>query len=102
MSDLNPDHLRILALAKAAISVEKGKLWTTSPMEAVERHGTACDCLWDELGRQVDRKNGQLPVLEHLSVKEKKLAMRMRREIVNVVNCAIEEALNDLGGSYID
>ncbi len=93
---LHPDHMHLLALARAAIDAEQGVTWKTSPSEAVERHGAACDALWDELRRQIDLQDGKIPVIEHPSVKQKQLALRMRREIVATVNIAITEALDNM------
>ena len=95
-ADISEDHMRLLALARRAIAAETGVTWKTSPMEAIERHGAACDALWAELRRQVDSQDGAVPVLDHPAVAQKKLAYRMRKEIVAVVNNAIEEALSDM------
>lgn len=94
--DIEDDHVRLLALARRAIVAESGRLWTTSPMEAVERHGAACDELWSELRRQIDLADGKVPVLELPSKQKQRLARRMRREIVAAVQGAVEEALEDL------
>lgn len=96
MADLSDDHMRLLALARRAINAENGVSWKTSPMEAVERHGAACDALWSELRRQVDEQDGAVPVLDHPTVTQKKLAYRMRQQIVSTVNAAIEDALSDM------
>lgn len=93
---LAPDHMQLLALARRAIEAEKGRLWTTSIMEAVEKHGAACDALWAELHRQIDLQDGKVPALEHPSVQKRKLAFRMRKEIVANVQTAIEQALDDM------
>lgn len=65
-------------------------------MEAVERHGACCDALWEELWRQIDEQDGKVPVLEHPTVQKRKLAHRMRKEIVATVQAAVEEALDDM------
>ena len=96
VADLHPSHMHLLALARAAIDAESGIKWTTSPSEAIERHGSACDALWEELRRQVAAQDGAVPVLEHPSVQQKRLALRMRREIVATVQNAITEALDDM------
>ena len=96
MTDLSEDHVRLLALARRAIDAEKCKTWKTSIMEAVETHGAACDALWAELRRQIEEQDGAVPVLEHPSVARKRLAYRMRREIVATVQTAIEDALSDM------
>lgn len=95
-AQLHPDHMHLLTLARAAIDAEHGITWKTSPSEAVEIHGSACDALWDELRRQVAMQDGGIPVIEHPSVKQKKLALRMRREIVATVQNAITDALEDM------
>lgn len=96
MDDLHPSHLHLLALARAAIDAESGITWKTAPEKAIERHGAACDALWNELRHQIDAQDGKVPVLEHPSVQQKRLAMRMRRVIVASVNSAITEALDNM------
>jgi hypothetical protein len=96
MTALAGDHLQLLALARRVIEAETGPLWTESPIAACERHGAACDAFWSELRRQVDAQAGAVPVLEHPSVIQRKLAYRMRREIVSIVNNAIEDALDNM------
>jgi hypothetical protein len=88
--------MRLLALAKRAVDAETGRAWTTSTMEAVERHGAACDALWQELRRQIEVQDGNVPTLEHPSVQKRKLAYRMRKDIVATVQCAVEQALDDM------
>jgi hypothetical protein len=87
--------MHLLALARRAIEAETGVTWKTTPMEAVERHGAACDALWTELRRQVDEQDGAVPVLDP-AVAKKMLAYRMRQDIVATVNAAIEDALSDM------
>lgn len=96
MADPSEDHMAILSLARRAIEAERGKVWTTSPAEAIEQHGAACDALWDELRRQVEALGCAVPVLETPYVAQKRLALRMRREIVAAVQVAIEEALENM------
>ena len=96
MADLHPDHIALLALARRAIDAERGPLWKTAPDEACEIHGTACDAVWDELRRQVDMAAGRVPDLEHPSVKQLKLAKRMRATILATCAAAVDQALNDL------
>lgn len=96
MSDLHPDHMALLALARRAIDAEAGALWKTDPQEACDRHAVACDALWDELRRQIDLQDGKVPVLENQTVKARNLAKRMRREIVAACLGAIEQALDDV------
>lgn len=97
LADIKDDHLRLLALARLAISAESDPLWRKDVLSAAARHGAACDALWRELRRQVDAADGQVvPVLEHPTVKAQRLASRMRGQIVATVQAAIEEALDDL------
>lgn len=96
MSDLHPDHMALLALARLAIAAESGPLWKTDIEEASAMHGAACDALWDELRRQIDAQDGKVPVLEHQSVKARKLAKRLRKEIIATAAAAIEEALSEM------
>lgn len=96
MADLSPDHLHLLALARRAISANTGALWKADPEEACAIHGAACDALWDELHRQIDAQDGKVPVLEHPSVKQLRLAKQMRGAILTACTAAVEQALADL------
>lgn len=96
MTDLSPDHLHLLALARRAVDAEAGPLWRNDPEEACDRHGAACDALWDELRRQVDLQDGKVPMLEHPSVQQIVLAKRMRATILAACNAAVEQALEEV------
>lgn len=97
MTDLHPDHLRLLALARAALTARDNRaLWRASIIHAAEEHGVACSALWDEIERQVTLQDGRVPVLEHPSVKHKRMVRKMRSEIVAVVQDALTDALNAL------
>lgn len=97
MTALSPDHLHLLALARAAIKArDDGPLWRKSPRLACEVHGAACDAVWDELERQVTIADGAVPVLEHPSATKVRRAAQMRGEIIAAVQCAVEDALDDL------
>ena len=94
---LHPDHLRLLALAKAAIRARDDRvLWKRSALEGAELHGAACDALWSELENQVCMQDGAIPVLEHPAVKHKRMVRQMRSEIIAVVQASLEEALDAL------
>lgn len=95
IADIDDDHLRVLALARLAFSVESGPEWTRDMLSAADKHGAACDAVWRELRRQVDLQDGVIPTLEHPSRQAQKLAKRMRSEIVATVQSAVEEALDD-------
>lgn len=62
----------------------------------MDRHGAACDALWAELERQIDLQDGKVPVLEHPSVMQIKVAKRMRATILAACRGAIEQALDDV------
>lgn len=96
MTDMHPDHLHLLALARRAIASEAGPLWKTDSEEAMAQHGAACDALWDELRRQVDLQDGKIPVLEHPSVQQIVLAKRMRATIIAACAAAVEQALDEV------
>ena len=97
MPDLHPDHLRLLSLANAAFKARDARtLWRENPMAAAEEHGFHCDALWEELSRQCEEQHGAVPVLEHPSVKRRKMVANMRREIVATAQNAIIEALDGL------
>lgn len=94
---LHPDHLRLLSLANAAFKARDDRaLWTRSLLEGAERHGAACDALWDELERQAVEQDGSLMVLEHPSAKLQRIARQMRSEIVSTVQDALTQALEDI------
>lgn len=97
MSDLHPDHMRLLALARAALTARDNRaLWRASIRHAAEEHGAACDALWDEIERQVTVQDGRVPVLEHPAAKHKRMVRQMRSEIVAVVQDALTDALSAL------
>lgn len=94
---LHPDHLRLLALAKAAIRARDDRLlWKRSALEGAEMHGAACNALWSELDRQVYEQDGGIPVLDLPSVKHKRMVRQMRSEIIAVVQASLEDALDAL------
>ena len=97
MTDLHPDHLRLLAFAKAAIRARDDRaLWKRSALEGAELHGAACDALWNELENQVFEQDGRIAVLEHPSVRHKRMVRQMRSEIIAVVQASLEKALDAL------
>jgi hypothetical protein len=97
MTALHSDHLRLLQLADAAFRARDARtLWRENPQAAAEEHGFHCDALWDELGRQLADQHGAVQVLEHPSVKRRKMVANMRREIVATAQNAIIEALDGL------
>ena len=97
MTDLHPDHMRLLELARAAIQARDNRhLWRQNVQKAAEEHGFYCDAVWDELGRQVAIHDGHVPVLEHPSVKKRRMIADLRREIVSAAQCAMIDALDEL------
>ncbi len=97
MSDLHPDHLRILSLAKSALQARDNRaLWKASILHAAEEHGAACNALWDEVERQVTLQDGRVPVLEHPSARHARMLRQMRSEIVSVVQDSLMDALETL------
>lgn len=97
MADLHPDHMAILTLAKAALQARDDRTaWGKSIACAAEIHGSACDAVWDELERQVSLQDGLIPVAELPLVKQRRMVMNLRSEIVNTALRAIEGAMDDL------
>ena len=97
MTDLHPDHARLLELARAALQARDNRhLWRQNTMKAAEEHGFWCEELWNELERQTDDRHDEITVLEHPSVRKRRMIANIRREIVATAQNAIEEALNDL------
>ena len=104
MTALHPDHSRLLELAQAALKARDNRhLWTQDVLKAAEEHGYYCDELWKELERQTDDRHGEIAVLEHPSVKQRRMIANIRKEIVATAQNAIEEALNELAhGPMLD
>ena len=103
MTALSPDHLHLLALARAAIKARDNKtLWQRSWKEAVDTHAAACNAVWDELERQVTIADGAVPVLEHPSATKKRRAAQMRGEIIAAVQHALSDVLDDLVNGTLD
>lgn len=103
MTDLAPDHLHLLALARAAIKARDDKtLWKRSFEDAVDTHSAACDEVWDELERQVVIAAGAVPALELPSATKKRRAKQMRSEIIAAVQHALSDALDDLAAGTFD
>lgn len=98
MTDLHPDHMRLLEMARAAFQARDNRhLWRQNTMKAAEEHGFFCDALWHELERQVDiTYEGKIPVLEHPSVKQRRMIAELRREIVAAAQTAMIDALEEL------
>lgn len=97
MAALHPDHQRLLELAQAALKARDNRqLWRNDTLKAAEEHGFYCDQLWAELERQTDDRHGQIPVLEHPSVKQRRMIADLRREIVATAMNGIEAALDEL------
>jgi LmbE family N-acetylglucosaminyl deacetylase len=97
MVELHPDHMRLLELAQAAFQARDNRhLWRQNTMKAAEEHGFYCDALWEELARQTTVLDGEIPTLEHPSVKRRKMVADLRREIVDAAQSAMIEALDEL------
>lgn len=102
MTDLSPDHLHLLALARSALKARDNKtLWTRHWNAAVETHGAACDAVWDELERQVTIADGAVPVLEHPSATKARRSAQMRGEIVAAVQNALTDTLDRLANGTL-
>jgi hypothetical protein len=94
---LHPDHQRILELAKAAIKARDSReLWRHNTLKAAEEHGFYCDQLWEELDRQCYERHEEINVLEHPSVKQRRMIANLRRKIVTTAMNGIEAALDEL------
>jgi hypothetical protein len=97
VSELHPDHLRLLSLARAALTIRNDRqAWRGNTMRAAEAHGAACNELWEELERQVAINDGKVPVAELPIVKQRRMAAQMRSTIVNTALVAIEGAFKEL------
>ena len=97
MTDLHPDHLRLLSLARAAFKARDDRhLWRHNIDLAAGEHGVACDQVWDELERQVAAQDGRVPVAELPAVKKRRMIAQLRSEIVATAQNAIISALDDL------
>lgn len=97
MGEPHPDHLAILTLAKDALRARDDRTaWREGISHAAEIHGAACNAVWEELERQVCLQDGRIPAIEHPRVKQQRMIMNLRTEIVNTAMLAIESALVDL------
>jgi uncharacterized protein with FMN-binding domain len=97
MSDLHPDHMALLAIAKAAFAARDDRHnWRKNPDLAAENHGVHCDALWDELERQVTIQDGKIPTIDAPERKRRKQIAEWRREVVSAALNAITEALDEL------
>ena len=93
----HPDHLALLALAKTALQArDERTAWRKNVARAAEVHGAACDAVWEELERQVCIQDGNIPVIEHPRVRQQRMIINLRTEIVNVALAAIENAMGEL------
>jgi RNAse (barnase) inhibitor barstar len=101
---MNPDHMQLLALTKAAIAARDNRhLWQKNTLAAAEEHGAACDALWEELEKQVSERDGSVPVLDHPRVTQRKMLARLRTEIVMAAQTAMIDALDELArGPLLD
>lgn len=97
MSDLHPDHQRLLELAQAALQARDNRqLWRQNTEKAAEEHAYWCDEVWEELERQTDDRRGEVNVLEHPSIKQRKMIANLRSEIVTAAMNGIDAALDEL------
>lgn len=99
---IEDDHTRLLALAKAAlVARDNAAQWRRSPEKAAGHHAACCDALWYELERQVIASLGEIPTLEHPTVTQRKLAKRLRSEIIAAVQTSVSETLEEISdGAY--
>lgn len=103
MTDQSPDHMHLLALARAAIKARDDKtLWTRSFEGAVNTHGAACDAVWDELERQVVIADGAVPVLETPRAAKARRHAQIKSEVMAAVKAALSGALDDLAAGRFD
>ena len=97
MTALAPDHLRLLELARAALSAANDKnTWQLNIKKAADTHSVFCNDLWDELERQVIAQDGNLRSLEHPDDKQRRIARNMRTEIYAAVQNTLAETFEDL------
>lgn len=88
-------HMRLLALAKAAIEAENSPQFKTNPEEAIERHGRACERVWAELAQQIGEAQ-DVPSIEPPAVRSKKAMKAARAKIVAHIKRAIDEAMGEI------
>ncbi len=97
MTALHPDHQRLLELARAALQARDNRqLWRQNTRKACEEHGYWCDELWKELERQTDDLHGEVAILEHPIMGQRRMLANLRREIVTAAMNGIEAALDEL------
>lgn len=85
-SEIEDDFTRVLALARAALSArDDAASWARSPEKAIGHHGACCDALWVELERLVQIHDGRTPTLEHPSMTARRIAKRIRGDIIREI-----------------
>lgn len=96
------DHMHLLSLAKAAFKARDDKpSWRADVLEASEKYGAYCDALWLELERQVTLADGGIPVIEPPSIRQRRLARELRKEIIAACQDAVSDALEEIAnGSF--
>ncbi len=101
-ADINDDLERVLALAKVALTArDDAASWSRSPERQIGHHGACCDALWDELERLVQINEGKVPTLEHPAARERRIAKRIRGNIITAILNTAEETLTQFeSGAY--
>lgn len=85
-AEIEDDLTRVLALAKAALAArDDAAAWSRAPERQIGHHSACCDALWDELERLVDQDAGKVPTIEHPALKERRVAKRIRAQIVSEI-----------------
>ena len=102
IADIDDDLTRVLALARAALAArDDAAAWCRSPELQIGHHAACCDNLWQELERLVDQANGAVPVIEHPTLKERRIAKRIRAAVVaEVLSCAEDRLDQIIDGGF--
>ena len=94
---LTPEHEMLLQLGLSARDAEKSPLWKVDLGEAAERHGEACEALWAELYRQLDRLSAEgnqvttpAPLRDPVKEANNLVVAHLRKELPALVSLAME------------
>jgi len=84
--EISDDLTRVLALARAALCArDDAASWARCPEKAIGHHSACCDALWAELERLVQIHDGRTPTLEHPSMTARRIAKRIRGDIIREI-----------------
>jgi len=102
-SEIPDDFMRILALAKRALSARDDAAgWSRAPENQIGHHAACCDALWDELERLVQIHDGIAPAIDHPAARERIIAKDIRGRIINeILDIARDRLETTICGAFV-